>query len=212
MMRCFAALLLALSTLGSVGQAASYDDFFLAIENDRAAEVQTLLQRGFDPNSRDEKGQVGLFLASRSGSLKVAQALLADPRTEVDATNDANETPLMMAAMRDQVDLAAQMLARGASVNRVGWTPLHYAASGAGSATLALLLARGAAVDSRSSNGSTALMLACRYGSEAAVDLLIAHGADTRSRNERQLNAADFARSAGRDYLVGRLDRAAVKP
>jgi ankyrin repeat protein len=212
MKRCLAALLLAFATLGSVSQAASYDDFFLAIANDRATEVQNLLQRGFDPNSRDDKGQVGLFLASRSGSLKVAQALLADPRTEVDATNDANETPLMMAAMRDQVDLAAGLLARGANINRAGWTPLHYAASGPGSATLALLLARGAAVDSRSSNGSTALMLACRYGSEAAVDLLIAHGADTRSRNDRKLNAADFARSAGRDYLVERLDRATAKP
>jgi ankyrin repeat protein len=212
MMRCLAVLLLAFATLGSVSQAASYDDFFLAIENDRAAEVQTLLQRGFDPNSRDEKGQVGLFLASRAGSLKVAQALLADPRTEVDATNEANETPLMMAAMRDQVDLAARMLARGASVNRAGWTPLHYAASSPGSATLALLLARGADVDSRSSNGSTALMLACRYGSEASVELLIAHGADALSRNERKLNAADFARSAGRDFLAARLDRATAKP
>jgi ankyrin repeat protein len=207
-----AAWLLALATWGSVSQAASYEDFFLAVENDRATEVRTLLQRGFDPNSRDEKGQVGLFLASRAGSLKVAQLLLADPRIELDATNDVNETPLMMAAMRDQVDLATQLLARGASVNRDGWSPLHYAASGPGSATLALLLSRGAAIDSRSPNGSTALMMACRNGSEAAVDLLIARGANAKLRNERNLNAADFARSAGRNYLVERLDRAAARP
>jgi ankyrin repeat protein len=70
-----------------------------------------------------------------------------------------------------------------------------------------LLLARGAAVDAVSPNGSTPLMLAARYGSEESVNLLLARGADAARRNERQLRAADFARLAGREALAVRLGR-----
>ena len=43
--------------------AGSYEDFFVAIQRDDAATITTLLQRGFDPNTRDPRGQVGLMLA-----------------------------------------------------------------------------------------------------------------------------------------------------
>jgi ankyrin repeat protein len=192
--------------------ASSYADFFSAVANDRPDVVQSLLQRGFDPDTRDEQGQVGLFLALRAGSLKVAQVLLDYPKTDIEVANEAGETPLMMAALRDQPDFVRQLIARGASVNRSGWTPLHYAATSPGVAAMDLLLAKGAAIDARSPNGTTPLMMACRYGPEAAVDLLLARGADAKGRNERAMTAADFARSSGRNFLVERLDRAAGRP
>ena len=52
-------------------QAGAYEDFFKAIERDDARTVSALLQRGFDPNTRDEEGQVPLYLALRSPSPKV---------------------------------------------------------------------------------------------------------------------------------------------
>jgi ankyrin repeat protein len=60
-------------------------------------------------------------------------------------------------------------------------------------------------VDARSPNGSTPLMMAARYGSEASVDLLLARGANPKLRNQRDLSAADFARMDGRDALAQRL-------
>ena len=46
--------------------AGSYEDFFVAIQRDDAATITMLLQRGFDPNTRDPRGQVGLMLALKA--------------------------------------------------------------------------------------------------------------------------------------------------
>jgi ankyrin repeat protein len=190
-------------------QAGAYEDFFKAIAIDDPAGVQTLLQRGFDPNSRDEKGQLPLFLSLREGSMKVAAVLLQSPQLQVDLANDSGETALMMAALKGHAEWVPRLVERGAKIDRSGWTPLHYAATGPQSSIVAWLLDKGATVDSRSPNGTTPLMMAARYGSEDSVKLLLARKADPRLRNEKSLTAGDFARLAGRDKLGEQLDEAA---
>ena len=186
--------------------AGAYEDFFRAIELDDAGRLRELLARGMDPNTLDPKGQHGLFLALRGGSAKAVQALLEHSDTRIDSTNAVGETPLMMAALRANVEAMRTLMARGAAVDRPGWTPLHYAASSPSAAPVKLLLERGAAVDARSPNGNTALMLAARYGSEDSVALLLAKGADRKLRNDRNQTAADTARLDGRESLARQLE------
>jgi ankyrin repeat protein len=197
--------------LGLAGPAAagSYEDFFRALRGDDGRAVSALLARGFDPNSPDEKGQVPLYLALRDGSVNVARVLLASPELKVDAPNGVNETPLMMAALRGDLEWTALLLQRGAQVNRSGWTPLHYAASGPEPKVVALLLDRGAALEAHSPNRTTPLMMAAGYGAIDAAELLLQRGADARPRNDAGLTAADFARRAGRDALATRIEKAA---
>jgi ankyrin repeat protein len=204
-----AASLLAAVT-GGAG-AAAYDDFFRAVGVDDARTVGELLARGFDPNSVNERGDMALIVALRADSPKVAALLIASPALKVDATNAAGETALMIAALRGQHDWARRLVERGARVNRDGWTPLHYAASGPEPKVVALLLDPGGLLDAPSPNHSTPLMMAARYGAEAGADLLLARGADPTVRNDKALNAADFARAAGRDALAERLQKAAEK-
>lgn len=185
--------------------AGSFDDFFVAIRNDNADAVSNLLQRGFDPNTRDSEGQPALTIAMREGALKVARVLLARPETDVNALNQAGESALMMAALKGNLEGARLLLARGAKVNQSGWSPLHYAAAGPDPKLVRLLIDRGAAIDAASPNGTTPLMMAAQYGSEASVDLLLSHGANLKLRNERNLDAIDFARLSGRDWLVKKL-------
>jgi ankyrin repeat protein len=189
----------------SSASAGAYEDFVKAVEVHDVATVQRLLQRGMDPNTRDEKGQPALTLALRDGAFPLAEALLASPQVDVDATNAAGETPLMMAALKGQTEWMTRLLARGAKVQRPGWSPVLYAASAPEPQALALLLDKGAPVDARSPNGSTPLMMAAKYGSERSVDLLLSRGADPAALNDRQLTAADFARQAGREALAERL-------
>lgn len=180
-------------------------EFFRAVNVDNERTVKALLERGFDPNTPNPQGQVGLYLAFRDASPGVAALLIAHPKTRIDAVNAADETPLMMAALRGQLDAARQLLDRGAALNRPGWTPLHYAASGPETRMVALLLERGAQIEALSPNRSTPLMMASRYGPESSVDLLLARGASLAARNDAGLGAADFAELAGRESLVARL-------
>jgi ankyrin repeat protein len=182
------------------------EDFFRAVNVDNASTVKELLAAGFDPNAPIDKGQTPLCLALREGSTKVVAALLADPRIQIDLTNSSNETPLMMAALRGNLDSARRLLEAGAQLNRPGWTALHYSAAGPESAPVTrFLLERGAAIEARSPNGTTPLMMAARYGSEDSVNLLLARGASLEARNVQNLGAADFAKLDGREKLAARL-------
>jgi len=187
----------------------SYDDFFRAVGVDNDRTVKQLLERGFDPNTPDPKGQVGLYLALREGSLKVAEALLQHPKLKIDAANAADATPRMMAALRGNLEWTKRLLDRGAQVDRPGWAPLHYAATGPEPKVVTLLLDRGARIEARSPNGSTPLMMAARYGAEAGAEILLARGASVAARNDLGLGAADFAREGGREKLAARLERPA---
>jgi ankyrin repeat protein len=191
--------------------AASYtpDDFFHAIEVDDGRSVAKMIGLGLDPNLRDEKGQVALYVALRGESLKAAQALWEAPGIQLDQRNAADETPLMMAALRGELEAATVLVAHGAAVNKDGWTPLHYAATSGKVPIIQLLLAHGAVLEARSPNRTTPLMMAAGYGSEEAVVALLAAGADRTLKNEQGLTATDFAERSGRDFLVKRLKAAA---
>ena len=192
----------------SVG-AGSFEDFFVAIKNDNAGTLNGLLDRGFDPNTADEKGQPGLTIAMQARALNAARALLARPATDVNALNQAGESALMMAALKGDLTGAQLLLDRGAKVNKSGWSPLHYAATGPEPKVVQLLLDRGAEIDAGALNGTTPLMMAAQYGSEESVALLLKRGADIKRRSQLDLGVVDFARKAGREVLAKQLEQAA---
>jgi uncharacterized protein len=83
-------------------------------------------------------------------------------------------------------------------VNKTGWTPLHYAATGGHVEIIQILLDEYAYIDAESPNKSTPLMMAAKYGTPAAVKLLLESGADPTLRNELGLSAIDFAQQGNR--------------
>ena len=191
----------------SAANAGSYDDFFIAAKNDNASQVGNLLKQGFDPNTRDAKGQTGLNIAMIEHSPKVAKLLLEQPGTDVNALNNAGESALMLAAIKGDMASAQWLLDRGARVNQPGWAPLHYAATGPEPRLVRLLLEHGAEIDAPSPNGTTPLMMAAQYGSEDNVKILLDKGADPNLRNQKELRAVDFAKLSGRAPLVKALEQ-----
>jgi ankyrin repeat protein len=195
--------------------AGSYEDFFTAVKRDDPQEIAALLSRGFDPDTRDPQGNTGLFLALRDGSLKAAKALVDWPKTNVETRTAQDESPLMMAALKGQTELARKLIERNADVNKTGWTPLHYAATNGHLAIIELLLENHAYIDAESPNGTTPLMMAAHYGTPAAVKLLLDAGADPSLKNQLGLSAADFAMRANRqdaaDLIAGAVRRAQPK-
>ncbi len=188
-------------------RAGAYDDLFVAVIRDDVGSLKSLLAQGVDPNSRDPKGMPALMLAVRRESPRVFDALLAHADIDVNARNAAGESALMLTAIAGDLEASRRLIDRGATVQHDGWSPIHYAASGPSTALVRLLLERGATVDALAPNGTTPLMLAAQHAPEATVVLLLQRGADPRRRNQRGLQAIDFAEMGGRDFLVERFEK-----
>lgn len=178
--------------------AGSYENFFQALERDDTAMVRALLQRGFDPNSVNPKGERALIMALRLPAPGAAKMLIAHPDIQVEVRTAKDESPLMLAAIRGELELCRQLIARDADVNKPGWTPLHYAATGGGAQVVQLLLEHYAYIDAESPNGTTPLMMAARYGSDEALQTLLDAGADASLKNAKGLTALDFAQQSDR--------------
>jgi ankyrin repeat protein len=179
-------------------KAGSYEDFFKAVELDQDSVVLELLQRGFDPNSPSPQGQPALMLAMQKSSNKVAEVLMGWKTTNLSIKNPQRETPLMLAAITNQLDWTKKLIEKGADVNQPGWTPLHYAATKGSTAIMRLLIENHAFLDAASPNGTTPLMMAAHYGTPMATKLLLEEGADPRIKNQLGLTALEFARRANK--------------
>ena len=177
----------------SISKAGAFDDFFKAIVFDQVPVVGKLIYRGMDPNTPTEKGEPALVFAVRSGAPKTVAYLLKQPSIQIDATNMADETALMLAANANDLASANLLIEAGASVNRPKWTPLHYAASKGHTAMMRLLIENDAYIDAESPNGTTPLMMAAYYASPNAVKLMLEEGADPLLRNQDGQTALDMA-------------------
>lgn len=173
--------------------AGAYEDFFKAVVFDDVAEVKLLLTRGFDPNARSENRTPALVLAAAESSLRVLDVLMNWPKIDLEAANPNGETALMLLSLNGQVQAAKRLIDKDADINKTGWTPLHYAASGGQTAAINLLLEHYAYIDAESPNGTTPLMMAAQYGNAKAAQLLLDRGADPTLKNQQQLDALDFA-------------------
>ncbi|ALM83096.1 ankyrin repeat domain-containing protein [Bordetella sp. N] len=188
-------------------QAASAADAWIYVVNDNADQMKALLASGWDPNQKN-RGQPALMQAVRDGAWNVFDVLAADRRTDVNAANGSDETALMYLALKGEIKRAQALMARGAQVNRLGWTPLHYAASTGQVAMAKLLLSKQAIVNAPGPDGTTPLMMAGRSGNQQMAQLLLDAGADPTNRSLAGLDAAAWARSAKQDDLAQWLDKA----
>ncbi len=177
----------------SISKAGAFDDFFKAIVFDQVPVLGNLIYRGMDPNTPTEKGEPALVFAVRSGAPKTVAYLLKQPSIQIDATNMADETALMLAANANDLASANLLIEAGASVNRPNWTPLHYASSKGHTAMMRLLIENDAYIDAESPNGTTPLMMAAYYASPNAVKLMLEEGADPLLKNQDGQTALDMA-------------------
>jgi hypothetical protein len=207
----FAGLLMACLLFAAVSQAANPSDWWVNIANDRASQVRTMLARGANPNELSPKGQTALTHAIREGAWNVYDVLLSSRKTDLNATNINRETALMYLAILGETKRAQNLIKRGAEVNRLGWTPLQYAASKGKLETARMLVANKALVNAPAPDGTTALMMAAYAGSDEVVRFLLREGADPTMQNLNQRSAADWARVANHGKLADALEAASKR-
>ena len=203
-LKCIAAAF-ALS-LCTIAYAANPSDWWVHISNDRVAQVKTMLQQGADPNELSPDGQPAIMQAIRDGAWGVYDFLAANPKTVYNAININRETPLMYLAVVGETKRAQDLIRRGALVNRLGWTPLQYAASKGHLDTVKMLIANKAIVNAPGPDGTTALMMAAYNGSDDVVKFLLDAGADVTMQNLQKYDAAAWARLKKHNDLADKLD------
>lgn len=180
--------------------------FFRSVQIDDAGTVRKMLAATVNPNQINPVGgEPALVLALREGSMTVFDTLMAQPGLDLEAAAVNGNTALMMAAYQHNARAVTALLARGAAVNRPGWSALHYAAAAGDDAIVAQLLERGAAIDAASPHASgkfTPLMMAAREGHDRTVALLLKAGADVALKNSEGLDAAQIALRADKPAIA----------
>lgn len=197
---------LAFATLGQAW-AQSVADLWVHVRNDRANQVQRLLDRGLDPNTRDGRGNPIIMQAVRDNAWAVFDVVLANPKTDILIMNGYQETPLMYVSLVGDLDRAKTLVARGAQINHLGWTPLHYAASTGQLAVVKYLLEQGAMPNAPAPDGSSPILMAAQAGAVDTVQVLLEAGADPSAINTNGIDAARAARNRGHTRLANALDK-----
>jgi ankyrin repeat protein len=144
--------------------------------------VAMLVEHGADPNCGEP-----LYYAAVGGYGEVATLLLdsgADPNGSGRA---GSPSPLEGAVVGGHVSVARLLVRRGGDVRRkrIGLSLLHMAAVYGRKGASEYLLAQGLDVDSRDSDGRTALLLAVQEKHTKVAEVLLAHGASPDTRDAR---------------------------
>jgi hypothetical protein len=168
--------------------------FGAAIEAGDIGAARAWLNEGLDPNFIGDRIGTGLMIAAWEGNLEMME-LFVSRGADVNRANGSHEQALLFAAWRGHLDAVRWLLDRGAQVNRRGleWSALHYATFAGHEDVVKVLLERGADVNARSTNGSSALMMAAREGREQVAGILLERGADPATVNDHGEDALSWA-------------------
>jgi ankyrin repeat protein len=156
-----------------------------AVQKDDIVKLKTLLLTGADVEVKDRFGWTLLMIAARDGKTESAIVLLdhgANPNAHV-----PDVFPLKLAVSGGHIEIARQLLAKGARVDeRTGFgnTALMYAVGSGHKEIVELLTNYGANINATNEAGNSALMLA--YDKPDTIDTLatlIRCGADINAKD-----------------------------
>jgi uncharacterized protein len=187
---------------------------YKAAETGRLPMVKLLIEKGADINIPGRNGITPLSAGAYMGSAPIVQLLMdkgADPKV-IDDTQKAaivysagrGFTPVVRLLLDHNVDVNAKY---GNDLTALMWAAGYSAEAGIKDVidVMTLLIERGAHLDDQDNRGRSALMIAAELGHPAAVDLLLAHGADKSLKDKQGKTAGDLTTlTALRQKLAGR--------
>lgn len=147
-----------------------YTALHLATMRVNTQAVGYLARHGADLDLGDKYGKTALMIAAENGLDGIA-AILIDYKAKVDLFDMHGFSALTGAAKNGHTGIVSRLLDAGADPNSSrGLSALHYTAIWGRTATMSLLISRGAKIDNE-------LIFAVRFGHADAASVLIANGA-----------------------------------
>ncbi|AWP11304.1 putative ankyrin-1-like [Scophthalmus maximus] len=180
----------------------------LAVHSSCVPIVQTLLEKGLDPNIPGPKAQNPLHLAAQSNRSELV-GLLLKAGAKVNGVAQDGLTPLHLASQQGHADTVIQLLqskADPAEKDRLGRTALHWAVSSKGeSRVVDLLLSAKAYPTATDNERKTALHLAAMEGNLNAVHSLLYHKAKGGAKDKDGSTPLHYAAAGGHTSVVSAL-------
>ena len=136
--------------------------------------VSLLIFEGADLEHKDDEGSTPLLHTIHTGNISMV-AFFIDSGAKVNVSKDDGTTPLMEASQYGYSMIVALLLRCGAEIETCDQnerTGLFYAS---GNITT-LLLAHGANIDHKKTDGYTSFMVACGWGDNVTVSILLDRG------------------------------------
>ena len=144
--------------------------------------IYVLLDAGVDPKIVNVHGDTCLHYAANEDCSKAVVLSIISHGADVNATNKCNQTSLLSACAKGNIDAIIALVNAGADPNipdADGDTCLHNAVGKSCSKYVPqTIISHGADVNATNKNNVTSLMLACEKGNKYTINLLLNAGAD----------------------------------
>ncbi len=143
------------------------------MQNNRLADVKSLLKQGADPDEADDQGYTPLIIAAREGYNSIARALI-EYKADINKPDRDGNTPLIWSVTNTHAPSIQTFLDAGADTDKLGMrgTALMCAAGGGHGWIVRLLLDKGANPHIRDAAGNTAYSLAEKKNMKATMQML----------------------------------------
>jgi len=167
-----------------VGPGDGYSLLHAFAKRGRTTIVEFIIDKGADPNARDNFKLTPLLRAVMEGHVEMAQFLISNG-ADIEATFEGN-TALIEATLQNNNALVKLLIEGGANMEaktKDGHTALHVAATNAYVKIVQTLYKAGADINTRDQKQMTPLMSAALSNKYWMVELLLTMGADVEARD-----------------------------
>ena len=133
-----------------------------------------------DINSRDQKGNTSLMIATKRNQLGLIK-LLIDLEVDINIKDNYGRNSLILAVQGENIHIAKYLINSGSHIDipdNEGLTPLHYASLNNNFAIVNLLIKEGADVNIRDNSGRSALHLSILKENEDVAKIILQAGAE----------------------------------
>ncbi len=158
--------------------------------------TEILINAKADVNAKTTNDLTVLHLAAQEGFPLIVEMLIAAGADVNAVTKSEENTPLLIAVIRNHTAVVQMLISAGADVNvrtTIDFTALHRATQKGLPLIVEMLIAAGADVNAVSNAETPPLLLAVIGNHTAVVEMLISAGADVNAKNETNLTVLHSA-------------------